>query len=381
MHTIYESDSTPLADGFRMPGEYEEQERTWILWPHRSDVWRGGAKPAQRVFEEIIRTIARFQPVTVGVNSEDWPAVNQIFDGTDNVQVMLMEYNDSWLRDPGPAFLVNDKGELALSHFHFNAYGGFVDGLYFPWDKDASLGLQMANIVQCDRYRPEGFILEGGSFNCDGQGTVVTTDMCLLSPGRNASVTDFEPWSEELRAYCEDELKKYLGVEKVIWIKDGIDPYETNGHVDDVACFSAPGEVCCMWTDDPNHKFYAECQAAYKTLSEATDARGRKLKIHKVIMPSKSVYMTEEEASTIDPVEGVLPRTPEDAFEPSYLNFLPINGAVLVPQFGDPNDAQALKDIQAAYPDREVIGIYTKEIIFGGGNIHCITQQQPKARA
>lgn len=381
MHTIYESDSTPLADGFRMPGEYEEQERTWILWPHRSDVWRGGAKPAQRVFEEIIRTIARFQPVTVGVNSEDWPAVNQIFDGTDNVQVMLMEYNDSWLRDPGPAFLVNDKGELALSHFHFNAYGGFVDGLYFPWDKDASLGLQMANIVQCDRYRPEGFILEGGSFNCDGQGTVVTTDMCLLSPGRNASVTDFEPWSEELRAYCEDELKKYLGVEKVIWIKDGIDPYETNGHVDDVACFSAPGEVCCMWTDDPNHKFYAECQAAYKTLSEATDARGRKLKIHKVIMPSKSVYMTEEEASTIDPVEGVLPRTPEDAFEPSYLNFLPINGAVLVPQFGDPNDAQALEDIQAAYPDREVIGIYTKEIIFGGGNIHCITQQQPKARA
>ncbi len=377
MRTIYESESTPRADGFRMPGEYERQERTWILWPHRSDVWRNGAKPAQKVFEQIIRTIARFQPVTVGVNSEDWPAVNQLFDGTDNVQVLLMEYNDSWLRDPGPAFLVNDAGELALSHFHFNAYGGFVDGLYFPWDKDASLGLQVANIVQRNRYRPDGFILEGGSFNCDGQGTVVTTDMCLLSPGRNASVTDYEPWSEELRAYCEDELKKYLGCEKVIWIKDGIDPYETNGHVDDVACFSAPGEVCCMWTDDPNHKFYAECQAAYRTLSEATDAHGRKLKIHKVIMPSKSVYMTEEEASTIDPVEGVLPRTPEDAFEPSYLNFLPINGAVLVPQFGDPNDAQALRDIQAAYPDREVIGIYTKEIIFGGGNIHCITQQQP----
>ena len=120
----------------------------------------------------------------------------------------------------------------------------------------------------------------------------------------------------------EGLLGEYLGIEKVIWIKDGIDPYETNGHVDDVACFSAPGEVCCMWTDDPEHKFYRECQEAYKTLSEATDAKGRKLKIHKVIMPSKSVYMTEEEASTIDPVEGVLPRTPEDAFEPSYLNFL-----------------------------------------------------------
>ena len=155
--------------------------------------------------------------------------------------------------------------------------------------------------------------------------------MCLLNEDRNPQYT---------KEQIEEKLAEYLGIEKVIWIKDGIDPFETNGHVDDVACFSAPGEVCCMWTDDPNHKFYKECQEAYKTLSETTDARGRKLKIHKVIMPATSVYMTEEEASTIDPVEGVLPRTPEDAFEPSYLNFLPINGAVLVPQFGDPNDAR-----------------------------------------
>lgn len=380
MHTIHEAESTPLQDGFYMPGEYEEQAQTWILWPHRPDVWRAGAKPAQKVFAEVIKTVARFQPITVGVNPEDWPAVNEILGEVDNVRIMLMEYNDSWIRDPGPAFLVNDEGDLALSHFHFNAYGGLVDGLYFPWDKDASLGLQIANIEQVPRYRPDGFILEGGSINCDGQGTVLTTEMCLLHPGRNASVTDFEPGSEELKAYCEEELKKYLGVQKVIWIKDGIDPYETNGHVDDVACFSAPGEVCCMWIDDPSHKFYRECQEAYQTLSNATDARGRKLKVHKVIMPSKSVYMTEEEASTIDPVEGVLPRTPEDAFEPSYLNFLPINGAVLVPQFGDPNDEQALADIKAAYPDREVIGLHTREIIYGGGNLHCITQQQPKRR-
>ena len=135
-----------------------------------------------------------------------------------------------------------------------------------------------------------------------------------------------------------------------------------------------------MWTDDPSHKFYQACQAAYETLSTTTDARGRRLKIHKVIMPSTSVYMTAEEAESIDPVEGSLPRTPDDAFEPSYLNFLPINGAVLVPQFGDPNDAQALEDIRAAYPGREIIGIHTREIIYGGGNIHCITQQQPKAR-
>lgn len=119
MKTIYESESTPKKDGFYMPGEYEEQERTWILWPHRSDVWRCGAKPAQKVFIEIIKTVARFQPITVGVNAEDFPAVCEIFDGVENVRVIHMEYNDSWIRDPGPAFLVNDNGEVALSHFHF----------------------------------------------------------------------------------------------------------------------------------------------------------------------------------------------------------------------------------------------------------------------
>jgi len=372
MHTIVESESTPKADGFFMPGEYEEQERTWMLWPHRSDVWRNGAKPAQRVFAEIARTIARYQKIAIGVNSEDYAAVNELLGEVENVQVLLMEYNDSWIRDPGPAFLVNKEGEMRLSHFHFNAYGGLHDGLYFPWDKDASLGMQISQICQVERYRPDDFILEGGSFNCDGQGTVVTTEMCLLSPGRNPQYT---------KEQIEEKLKQYLGAEKVIWIKDGIDPYETNGHVDDVACFSAPGEVCCMWTDDPSHKFYKECQAAYETLSTTTDARGRRLKVHKVIMPSTSVYMTTEEAESIDPVEGSLPRTSDDAFEPSYLNFLPINGAVLVPQFGDPNDAQAISDIKAAYLDREVIGIHTREIIYGGGNIHCITQQQPRAHA
>ena len=188
MKTIYESESTPKKDGFYMPGEYEEQERTWILWPHRSDVWRCGAKPAQKVFTEIIKTVARFQPITVGVNTEDFPAVCEIFDGVENVRVIHMEYNDSWIRDPGPAFLVNDNGEVALSHFHFNAYGGFIDGLYFPWDKDASIGLQVAQLEQVNRYRPEDYILEGGSFNCDGQGTVVTTEMCLLNEDRNPPV-------------------------------------------------------------------------------------------------------------------------------------------------------------------------------------------------
>ena len=370
MRTITESESTPKADGFYMPAEFAPQDRVWMGWPHRTDTWAHGAKPTQAQYAEIARAISRFTPVTMCANQADYANCKAVFEEDENVTVIEMTTDDVWFRDTACTYVINGKGDKRACHFHFNAYGGLIDGLYFPWDKDASLGLQISQIEQVTRYRPDDFILEGGSFNCDGQGTVVTTEMCLLNEDRNPQYT---------KGQIEELLGEYLGIEKVIWIKDGIDPYETNGHVDDVACFSAPGEVCCMWTDDPDHKFYRECQEAYRVLSEATDARGRKLKIHKVIMPSTSVYMTEEEASTIDLVEGSLPRTPEDAFEPSYLNFLPINGAVLVPQFGDPNDEQALKDIQAAYPDREVIGIMTREIIYGGGNIHCITQQQPKA--
>ncbi|WP_270849316.1 agmatine deiminase [Candidatus Collinsella stercoripullorum] len=370
MRTITESESTPKADGFYMPAEFAPQDRVWMGWPHRTDTWARGAKPAQAQYAEIARAISRFTPVTMCANQADYANCKAVFEEDENVTVIEMTTDDVWFRDTACTYVINGKGDKRACHWHFNGYGGLIDGLYFPWDKDASLGLQISQIEQVTRYRPDDFILEGGSFNCDGQGTVVTTEMCLLNEGRNPQYT---------KEQIEELLGEYLGIEKVIWIKDGIDPYETNGHVDDVACFSAPGEVCCMWTDDPDHKFYRECQEAYRVLCEATDARGRKLKVHKVIMPSTSVYMTEVEASTIDLVEGSLPRTPEDAFEPSHLNFLPINGAVLVPQFGDPNDEQALKDIQAAYPDREVIGIMTREIIYGGGNIHCITQQQPKA--
>ena len=370
MRTITESESTPRADGYFMPAEFAPQDRVWMGWPHRTDTWAHGAKPAQAQYAEIARAISRFTPVTMCANQADYANCKAVFEEDENVTVIEMTTDDAWFRDTACTYVIDGKGDKRACHWHFNGYGGMIDGLYFPWDKDASLGLQISQIEQVTRYRPDDFILEGGSFNCDGQGTVVTTEMCLLNEDRNPQYT---------KEQIEELLGEYLGIEKVIWIKDGIDPYETNGHVDDVARFNAPGEVCCMWTDDPDHKFYRECQEAYRVLCEATDARGRKLKVHKVIMPSTSVYMTEEEASTIDLVEGSLPRTPEDAFEPSYLNFLPINGAVLVPQFGDPNDEQALKDIQAAYPDREVIGIMTREIIYGGGNIHCITQQQPKA--
>ena len=371
MKTIFESESTPKQDGFRMPGEYEPHAQTWMLWPHRGDVWRNGAKPAQKTFTEVAKAIAAFEPVTVGVKPCDYAAARYVLGDLDNIRVVEMEADDSWVRDCGPSFVVNDEGDVRAVHWNFNAWGGMVDGSYFPWDQDELVGVKIADLAGVDRYRPDEFVLEGGSIHVDGEGTVVTTEMCLLSEGRNPQYT---------KEQIEQHLCEYLGCEKVVWITDGIDPDETNGHVDDVACYVRPGEVACIWTDDEDNPFYEQCQAAYAQLSQATDAKGRRLKVHKLTMPKKPTHMTEEEVSTVEAAERSIPRTPEEPCIASYMNFLIVNGGVIVPQYRDENDALALEQVQAMFPDRKVVGVDTVEVVFGGGNIHCITQQQPAGR-
>lgn len=369
MKTIYEYESTPKQDGYHMPAEFEEQERVWMLWPNRSDNWRNGAKPAQRAYARVARAIAQFVPVTMGVKPVDYEAARFTLSDNDNILVVEMESDDAWIRDCGPTFVINDAGDVRAVHWHFNAWGGLFDGLYFPWDLDAQVGVKVADMAHVVRYRPNDFILEGGSIHVDGDATVLTTEMCLLSQGRNPHLSKGE---------IERYLYEYLGCEKVIWIKDGIDPDETNGHIDDVACFIAPGEVACIWTDDKNNPFYDAAHAAFETLRAASDARGRRLKVHKLCMPKVPTYMTEEQVATIDVVEGSLARTTEDAAIASYMNFLITNGGVIVPQYGDENDGLALRQIQDMFPDRKVVGVDSVEVAYGRGNIHCITQQQPK---
>ena len=365
METIYEEQSTPRQDGYRMPGEFEPQERIWMLWPHRPDNWRDGAKPAQNAFAEVARAIARFEPVVIGAKPEDYEAARFEMSEDENVMVIEMTSDDSWIRDCGPTFVKNDDGDVRAVHWHFNAWGGLYDGLYFPWDQDALVGVKVADLARAVRYRPDTFVLEGGSIHVDGEGTVITTEMCLLSPGRNPELS-----KEDIEGY----LREYLNVEKVIWIKDGIDPDETNGHIDDVACFIRPGEVACIWTDDESHPFYHEAQAAYKTLTEATDAKGRKLKVHKLCLTKEPILLPGADA--IDSVEGTMPREDGEVCIASYMNFLIVNGGVIVPQYGDPNDALALEQVQAMFPERKVVGVQTREVVYGGGNVHCITQQQ-----
>ena len=385
MRTITESESTPKADGFFMPAEFAPQDRVWMGWPHRTDTWAHGAKPAQKQYAAIARAISEFTPVYMCANQVDYANCKAVFENDENVTVIEMTTDDAWFRDTAATYVINGKGEKRANHWHFNAYGGLVDGLYFPWDKDDQVAQKICEMTDVDSYRTEGFVLEGGSIHVDGEGTVITTDMCLLDPGRNASVTDYEPWSEELRAYCDEQLKKYLGVEKVIWVKEGIDPEETNGHIDDVATFIAPGVMACIWTDDPEYPFYEQCHAAYETLSNAVDAKGRKMKVYKLCMPVNPLFMDQASCDTIDADENAEPRVPDEPLIASYMNYLVTNHGVIVPQYGDENDQLAVDTLQKIYDEvwgegvYKCVGVQSEQVVFGGGNIHCITQQEPSA--
>ncbi len=369
--------STPKQDGFRMPGEFEPQDHVFMIWPERPDNWRQGAKPAQRAYAEVAKAIAKHTPVTVLVNNSQYANCRARL--PEHIRVVEMSSDDAWCRDCGPTFVINDKGEIRGVDWIFNAWGGLVDGLYFPWANDDAMAQKICDLQGIDSYRtdadscPAGldFILEGGSIHVDGEGTLITTEMCLLNPdaGRNVPNLDKEQ--------IEMMLKEYLNLEKIIWIKDGIDPYETNGHIDDVACYIRPGEVACIWTDDPNHPFYEAAQAAYKTLSEATDAKGRKLKVWKMCMTKEPCYL--KDAWSIDTATGAIPREEGEISIASYMNFLITNDAIILPQYGDENDALAVQQAQEMFPGYTIEPVMTTEVAYGGGNIHCITQQQPRA--
>ena len=277
-----------------------------------------------------------------------------------------MSNDDAWMRDIGATFVVDDHGRMRGVDWIFNAWGGLVDGLYFPWDRDDAVAGKMCEIEGVDRYRAP-IVLEGGSIHTDGQGTLLATEECLLSAGRNPDLT-----REELEAV----LAAHLGIEQVIWLDRGVFLDETNGHVDNLACFARPGVVLLAGCDDPDDPQYAISADARKRLEAATDARGRQLEVHVLPMPGP-ITITEEESRGVDAVEGTLPRLPGDRLAGSYANSYLCNGRVMVPLLDPRTDDDALAVYAEVFPDRGVVGVAAREILLGGGNIHCITQQVP----
>ena len=356
--------STPRDDGFRMPAEWEPHSQTWMIWPERPDNWRLGGKPAQAAFTAVAKAIAEFEPVTICVSAGQYENARARLDGS-NIRLVEISTDDAWVRDTGPTFVTNTTGEVRGVDWNFNAWGGFDGGLYWPWQRDDQVARKILQVEGCARYRTEGFVLEGGSIHVDGEGTLITTEECLLN--RNPQLC---------REEIELILNAHLSVDKVIWLPDGLFNDETDGHVDNFCCYVRPGEVLLAWTDDVNDPNYPRCQAAMAVLQNARDAQGRELVVHKMPIPGP-LQATVEECAGVDMVEGSQPRDPSIRLAGSYVNFLIVNGGIIAPRFDDPKDAEAEAILQRLFPQHRVVMVPGREILLGGGNIHCITQQQP----
>jgi len=290
--------STPRADGFFMPAEWSAHAGTWMLWPQRPDNWRLGGKPAQQAFCAVASAIARFEPVTVGANIDQYHNARSMLAETGQaaqIRVVELANNDAWMRDCGPTFVVNGQGKLRGVDWRFNAWGGLVDGLYFPWDLDEAVAEKVLEVERIERYKA-GLVLEGGSIHVDGEGTCLTTAECLLSPGRNPELS---------RLQIEQQLCEMLNVEKVLWIPRGVFNDETNGHIDNLACFVRPGEIALTWTEDRSDPQYERSAEALDTLLSETDAKGRPLQVHKIHQPDP-ILIRPDEAEGVDAVEGPL---------------------------------------------------------------------------
>jgi agmatine deiminase len=280
----------------------------------------------------------------------------------ESTSVVELPNNDSWMRDCGPTFVINGRGNVRLVNWQFNAWGG----LYTDFRLDEQVPRRISDMEDMDYYQAP-LVMEGGSIHVDGEGTLLTTEECLLNENRNPQLH-----REQIKTY----LREYTGAGKILWLGAGVYHDETGGHVDNLACFLRPGLVALTWTDDHNDPQYPISQDAYSRLVRFTDAKGRKLEVLKIQQP-EPVLATEAEAWGVLPAEGTYPRKAGARMAASYINFYICNRGVVMPSFGDPQDLLARQAIMIAMPEREVVSVFSREILLGGGNIHCITQQQP----
>ncbi len=336
---------TPLEAGYRMPAEWQPHERCWMAWPHRAAIWGDALPDTQAAYAEVARTIAAFEPVTMIAAPEAAEAAAALCGPT--VQITALEIDDSWTRDTGPAFLKAEDGSRAATAWKFNAWGGKFE----HFDQDAKLAERMCAKLGLPLYRSP-LTLEGGAINVDGEGTILTTESCVLSSNRNPGLTKRE---------AERELCHALGGSKVIWLPGELDPGDvTDGHVDGLACFARPGVILLECRTDPAAPRAKVLEENRLALRGVQDARGRPIEIVEM-----------EDAWEAEP-EG-------ESFCISYINFYIANGGIAMPRYGTPGDSRARAIVEKAFPGRKIAQIDIRKVAIGGGGIHCITQQQPAA--
>lgn len=367
-----------------MPPEWARHERTLVSWPVQDSM----CQPADYVrvcagYAAMVAAIAEFEPVTVLVNpnrtqevreqvraaaaaadgqnlsesqipcNSQNPSNRQTLPGISRHPVDFLEipHNDSWVRDNGPTFVHTRMGTLAGINWRFNAWGG----KYAPWDLDDAVA--PAVLAAFGRLRVDApLVMEGGSFHTDGEGTLLTTRQCLCNANRNPDL------SEEAIAA---QLRHYLGVEKIIWLEDGLDGDETDGHIDNLACFAAPGKILLQVCHDPEDPNASVTEAALSVLSRERDAMGRAIEVVRIPQPPRRMG-------------------PDGRLTLSYLNFYFVNDGLVVPVFGgdaEAADREALRLLSGVFPDRRIRAIDGMAIVTEGGNVHCATQQVPVAAA
>lgn len=321
----------------------------------------------------MIKAIAQFEPVTVCCNPSQLEVASAALLPHPNVKVTELPQDDAWFRDSGPTFIVRGDSntnprEVAGVDWIFNAWGGGQGGLYPDWQRDRAVASTIISKVGVQPFACP-IVLEGGSIHVDGEGTLLTTEECLLNPNRNPHMS---------RSDIEIVLARMLNIKKFIWLPRGLyGDDDTNGHVDNFACFARPGVVLLSWTDDASDPQHERSVEALRVLENSTDAAGRRLQVVKVPLP-KPLFASEEDVKTVQVVKGVKIREAGARLAGSYVNFYICNGGVIVPGLGDAEmDVVAAEVLARAFPDRKVVQVPTREILLGGGNIHCITQQQP----
>ncbi len=340
---------TCREQGFIMPAEWEKHDAIWLAWPYDPTTFPDRVERVETTYVQIIKEIHTGEHVNLFVTGESMKKhATRLLKGAGvdlgRVSFFVFDYADVWFRDYGPIFVKNQRHELAMVHWNFNAWGDKYETLLK--DKEIPQVINQKLALQC--FEP-GMVLEGGSIDVNGKGTVLTTEQCLLNSNRNPQLN---------KQQIERFLSDYLGVRHFIWLKRGILGDDTDGHIDDLARFVNSTTVVCAYQDDPNDEDYAVLKENYEILTHSVDQDGNRLNVIKLPMP----------------------KLQSDAWEPlpaSYTNFYIGNEKVLVPIFNHQNDQKALSILQELFPNRKVVGIVCVDLVYGFGTIHCISQQQP----
>ena len=338
----------PADLGYSMPAEWSVHSGCWMGWPQREAIWHGYIEAARDDSVRVAQAIARFEPVTM--IAHPLQAVEAAARCGPAVRVIPVIIDDSWLRDSGPTFVLDAAGRRAAAAFTFNAWGAKCR----PFDEDAATGERVAALAAAPVYRSP-LVIEGGGFLSDGEGTLITAESCVLNANRNPD------WS---KAQADAELRAMLGVRKVIWLPGDLTDAATDGHVDGYVAFFRPGGVLLETVADPKDPRFAIMAENRRILEAETDAQGRTFELVPIAEAPRSATPSGEQL-----------------FCRSYVNFYLANGAVIAPAYGLAEDRAAADTLRRAYPGRQIVQLDLRNLFRGGGGIHCITQQEPRAAA